>query len=306
MTAPWHVLGVGAIGGLFAFRLHEGGAAVTLLDHHHHSHKDSSGEITLTFTGDVTGNRTFSRQSVSATQPITHLLVCTKSWAVRSAVTSVAHRLSAESIVVILCNGMGHADAVAPHLNGASLVLGSTTAGCRLMDAGARRVSGKGASVLGAIRPLHVADDWLSPWQKGVPAFHWSKDIHSVLLAKVALNAVINPLTGMHRITNGDLLNAEFLDLTEQVTQEVQRLLMAAGAFDLAEALPEQVRAVCHATAQNHSSMRVDMDRGQRTEIESIVGWLLHHMTVDPPETPVLSALYASIVEADNRLETRP
>jgi len=66
------------------------------------------------------------------------------------------------------------------------------------------------------------------------------------------------------------------------------------------------VRAVCHATAQNHSSMRVDMDRGQRTEIESIVGWLLHHMTVDPPETPVLSALYASIVEADNRLETRP
>jgi len=306
MTAPWHVLGAGAIGGLFACRLSRGGATVTLLDHHNHGSKNGATEVTLVLTGDETGSHTLIQQSVCAIQPITQLLVCTKAWAVESAVASVTHRLSSDSVVVILCNGMGHAESVEPYLNGATLVLGSTTAGCRRIDRAERKVSGIGTSVLGALRPLHRSPDWLSPWQAGVPAFHWSNDILSVLLAKVALNAVINPLTGVHQVTNGELLNADLLDLTEQVTQEVQSLLLAAGALDAGEALPEQVRAVCRATAQNHSSMRVDMDRGEQTEIESIVGWLLHHLNVNSPATPLLSALYAAIVEADSKLATHP
>ena len=33
MTKPWHILGVGSIGGLFAHRLSQGGACVSLLTH---------------------------------------------------------------------------------------------------------------------------------------------------------------------------------------------------------------------------------------------------------------------------------
>ena len=306
MIAPWHVLGVGAIGGLFACRLSCGGAGVTLLDHRDHGGKNGSIEVTLVLTGDERGSHTLTQQPVSSLQPIRQLLVCTKAWAVESAVASVTHRLSSDSVVVILCNGMGHAESIAPYLNGAKLVLGSTTAGCRRIDTGERQVSGIGTCVLGALRPPHIAPDWLSPWQKGVPALHWSNDIHAVLLAKVALNAIINPLTGLHRMANGDLLGAEFLNLTEQVTQEVQSLLIAAGAFDIANALPEQVRAVCRATAQNHSSMRADMERGQKTEIEAIVGWLLHTLHPDPPETPLLSALYEAVLEVDSKIAARP
>ena len=120
-------------------------------------------------------------------------------------------------------------------------------------------------------------------------------------MAKAALNAVINPLTGVHRVTNGALLSAQFFSQTQQVTGEVQGLLIAAGAQDLADALPDQVRAVCLATANNHSSMRVDLDRGQRTEIESIVGWLLGHLSHHRPPTPLLSSLYETILTADRQ-----
>lgn len=306
MTSHWHVLGVGAIGGLFACRLKAGGASVTLLDHRDHGSTPPPADLTLTLTGDVTDSHTLPWQLVSEAQPIERLLVCTKSWGVQSAIACVAHRLSADSVIVILCNGMGHAEMVMPHLNGATLVLGTTTAGCRRTGTGARQVSGNGATYLGTSCPPYDPPDWLSPWQKGVPAFHWTHDIHSELLAKVALNAVINPLTGVHRVTNGDLLSAQFLNQTKQVTAEVQSLLIAAGALEVANALPDRVSAVCLATAENHSSMRVDMDRTQQTEIESIVGWLLYRLSPHPPATPLLSSLYKAVLHVDSQLRSAP
>lgn len=304
MTPQWHVLGVGAIGGLFACRLAQGGALVTLLDHRDRSGDKCGDNPILTFTGDMTDTLTLPSQSITATQSITHLLVCAKSWAIASAIASVAPRLSPDSTVVVLSNGMGHTESVAPYLNGATLILGTTTAGCRFTDTGARRVSGTGVTQLGTPFPPHDPPDWLSPWRVGVPGFHWTADIQPVLLAKVALNAVINPLTAVHRVTNGALLSAEFREQTQQVTAEVQSLLTSAGATDLADALPDQVTAVCVATAENHSSMRVDMDRAQQTEIESIVGWLLHQLNAHPPPTPTLSSLYQTIALADKNLHS--
>ncbi len=301
MTAHWHVLGVGAIGGLFACRLKSGGASVTLLDHRDHVRHHTPADLTLTLTGDATGSHTLPWQPVTATPPIKHLLVCTKAFGVESAIASVAHRLTENSVVVLLCNGMGHEAVVAPYLDGATLVLGSTTAGSRLTSPGERQISGNGATTLGRPLPPHDAPDWIVAWQNGVPEFLWTRDIHRVLLAKAALNAVINPLTGVHRVTNGALLSAQFFSQTQQVTGEVQGLLIAAGAQDLADALPDQVRAVCLATANNHSSMRVDLDRGQRTEIESIVGWLLGHLSHHRPPTPLLSSLYETILAADRQ-----
>ncbi|MED5316039.1 MAG: ketopantoate reductase C-terminal domain-containing protein, partial [Pseudomonadota bacterium] len=52
-------------------------------------------------------------------------------------------------------------------------------------------------------------------------------------------------------------------------------------------------------TARNHSSMRVDLDTGRRTEIEAIVGWLLRSVGPHPPETPLLSAAYQAICHAE-------
>jgi 2-dehydropantoate 2-reductase len=81
--------------------------------------------------------------------------------------------------------------------------------------------------------------------------------------------------------------------------EEVQSVLCAADAQGIAAALPSQVRAVCHSTAANHSSMRVDLESGKRTEIHAIVGWLLSNLTPHPPPTPVLSELYHAVKERD-------
>jgi 2-dehydropantoate 2-reductase len=114
-------------------------------------------------------------------------------------------------------------------------------------------------------------------------------------LAKLAINAVINPLTAIHRVTNGALLTAPLAEDTKRLTREVQALLRAGGADQIAEALPARVTEVCSQTAKNHSSMRVDVERGRPTEIEAIAGWLLSEWVDEPPPSPFLRHLYQTI-----------
>jgi 2-dehydropantoate 2-reductase len=294
VSEQWHVLGVGAMGGLFACRLQSGGADVTLL-----AREDEQPTRELILKREQEQRFTFPQQNLSVgQQPIEHLLVCTKAWAVESAIESVAHRLSANSIVVLLCNGMGLAEAVAPLIGEAQLVAGSTTSGCRRSGNDELIVSGEGRTQLGTL-DAKPAPTWSSLWRRSVPDFEWETDIRSVLLAKVALNAVINPLTALRGVTNGELIRPPLQAITEDVIEEVQSVLCAADAQGIAAALPAQVRAVCQSTAANHSSMRVDLDSGKRTEIDAIVGWLLSNLTPHPPPTPVLSELYHEVKERD-------
>ena len=297
MTVRWHILGVGAIGGLFACRLQSGGTDVTLL-----ARDDAQPTRELIIKGEQEQRFQFPQQSLATDQqPIEHLLVCTKAWAVEAAIEAVAPRLSGASVVVLLCNGMGLAEAAAPLIGEAQLVVGSTTSGCRRSGKGELIVSGEGRTQLGTL-DASPTPTWLSPWRQGVPDFEWETDIRSVLLAKVALNAVINPLTALRGVTNGELMQPPLRAITEEVIEEVQSLLRTADAREIASALPEQVRAVCDSTAANHSSMRVDLEGGKRTEIDAIVGWLLSNLTPQPPSTPVLSELYSAVKERDLRV----
>lgn len=292
--SQWHILGAGAIGSLFACRLQDAGMQVTLLSRH-----DASPLRQLTLATEPAQTYEVFQQLVSArpgkTTTISHLLVCTKAWAVPDALAGIAPRLNRNSTVVLLCNGMGLAELTVPLLNGATLFLGSTTAGCRLTPDNTLIPAGAGRTDLGAYQSDVAAPAWLAQWQVGVTDCHWQTNIHDTLLAKVALNAVINPLTAVHCVENGALMLEPLKHKTAQLVSEVQVLLRAGEAVQIAAELPDRVATVCRQTARNHSSMRVDIEMGRRTEIEAIVGWLLKSWIANPPETPLLSELYQTI-----------
>ena len=292
--SQWHILGAGAIGSLFACRLQDAGMQVTLFSRH-----DASPLRQLTLATEPAQTYEVFQQLVSArpgkTTTISHLLVCTKAWAVPDALAGIAPRLNRNSTVVLLCNGMGLAELTVPLLNGATLILGSTTAGCRLTPDNTLIPAGAGRTDLGAYQSDVAAPAWLAQWQVGVPDCHWQTNIHDTLLAKVALNAVINPLTAVHCVENGALMLEPLKHKTAQLVSEVQVLLRAGEAVQIAAELPDRVATVCRQTARNHSSMRVDIEMGRRTEIEAIVGWLLKSWIANPPETPLLSELYQTI-----------
>ena len=297
VSQTWHVLGAGAIGGWLACELQTVDCAITLL---HHRDTEPTRRLTLSKATSATPNKApisfnFEQESVELESAITALLVCTKAWATEDAVRSVAHRLSEQTQVVLLGNGMGLAERILPLIGDAALVLGSTTAGCFRSDRDTLHLSSAGTTYLGPAGADSQPPAWLPFWQRSLTQCHWQPDIRSILLAKTAVNAVINPLTAIHQVKNGALLKPELLSSTEAAITEVQHLLTAAGETVIANALPSRVKAICQATAENDSSMKVDLTRGDPTEIEWILGWLLTHLVSEPPATPVLQALYDEI-----------
>ena len=89
------------------------------------------------------------------------------------------------------------------------------------------------------------------------------------------VNAVINPLTAIWRIPNGELLDTESrVVMLRQLCEEGMRIY-AAHQIPIPSNMYEQIESVCRSTAGNTSSMLSDVLKGAPTEIDSINGRLV-------------------------------
>ena len=282
MSETWHILGVGSIGGLFAHRLHQGGANVRLLSH---STEASSRAISVK-TAHSTQSLTFDCSNLDDSSNISNLLITSKSWAAGSALRRIRHRIGDHTTIVAMMNGMQHIEDIQEVAPECTLFLATTTAGCH--RAGEQWIAaGEGKTLVGHpdIRPR---PSWFGTWQKGIPSLEWCNDINERLIEKVAINACINPLTAVHGVKNGALLDEPYQAKSTQIIAEVADILTELGHPELAARLNQTVQTVMADTAENTSSMLSDVMAGRRTEVDSIVGWLLQQ---SEREHPALQAM---------------
>jgi 2-dehydropantoate 2-reductase len=96
-----------------------------------------------------------------------------------------------------------------------------------------------------------------------------------VLWTKAVVNACFNPLTGLLRVKSGVLGRSEHLmECCRMIVDEAAAVARADGAELDVDALMERVRTVARNTAENRSSMLQDLEKGGRTEIDAINGWI--------------------------------
>lgn len=116
-------------------------------------------------------------------------------------------------------------------------------------------------------------------------------DYQEMLTKKLAVNAVINPLTAILKIENGKLIDAHYYH--EVFTGYLEEV---AGILDLNRAsLEDHVTQVCKKTYKNRSSMLKDIEKGQRTEIDSITGYLLSIAKEKNKEHSMSSMIYSMV-----------
>jgi 2-dehydropantoate 2-reductase len=227
--------------------------------------------------------------------PISHLVITTKAYDVSEAVASIAHLLSEDSVVVLLVNGMGLAEQVAadwPHLN---IFCGTTTEGAYCLAPQHIQHTGRGQTRIGK-QGEKKPPPWFDQWSDAIDTCLWDSDIEAALWSKMAINCIINPLTALHNCANGEL--SQRPELITQVTTlcgEVSKITRAAGFAAIAAALPQLVAGVIAATANNRSSMLQDVEKGRRTEIDYITGFLLRVADQHGIDAPQNRALLKSI-----------
>lgn len=241
--------------------------------------------------------------------PIWNLVVATKAHQTVAALRPIASRLTRDSTVLILQNGMGVVDEVraqvfpdpasCPHF-----VVGITTHGIYSKGPFAIVQKGFGNIQLGylpvvggpaatdkppLLSSLAPTTEYLISTLLDSPnlsAEHISlPELLSVQLEKLAVNAVINPLSVLFDCRNGELLENFYIVQTMRVVLwEVSQVLCAlpdiAGVpgreirFS-AERLYDVVIRVARATADNWSSMVQDVRDGKQTEIDYINGFVV-------------------------------
>ncbi|MBV2078967.1 MULTISPECIES: putative 2-dehydropantoate 2-reductase [Pseudomonas] len=295
MSTPWHILGAGSLGTLWATRLARAGVPVRLILRNEARLADyRAGQgLTLVEQG-VEQTYPVVGETPGSPEPIHRLLVACKAYDAQSAIAQLHPRLAPDAELILLQNGLGSQDEVAAQVPLARCIYASSTEGA--FREGDWRVvfAGHGYTWLGdASHPTPPL--WLNDLQAAGIPHDWASDILTRLWRKLALNCAINPLTVLYQCRNGGL-QAHACEVAT-LCAELAELLECCGQPAAAQDLHSEVQRVIQATAANYSSMHQDVANHRRTEISYLLGYACQAAARHQLVLPHLQQLQARLVE---------
>ncbi|KAL8944284.1 MAG: hypothetical protein Q9216_000579 [Gyalolechia sp. 2 TL-2023] len=233
---------------------------------------------------------------------IHNLIVTVKALNTVDALQRVAHRLTRESSVLFIQNGMGIIEEVNDKVfpdpaTRPQYMLGVTSHGIYRTKPFTLVHSGYGTTAL-AILPRNMEEVkphfepsalYLLRTMTRTPVLaavgFAPTDLLQLQMEKLAVNAIINPLTTLMDCLNGDLLHQPSISrvirlllaeicLVIKSLPELQGVPNVKVRFDI-KRLEAQVVGIANKTSANKSSMLQDISQGRLTEIEYITGYII-------------------------------
>ncbi|WP_026566363.1 2-dehydropantoate 2-reductase [Bacillus sp. UNC41MFS5] len=117
----------------------------------------------------------------------------------------------------------------------------------------------------------------------------FKEDYFTMLLSKLVVNAVINPLTAILEVENGKLINNEYyFQVLKNLYSEVSSILNIENT----EEQLRQIITICKNTSANRSSMLKDLEAHRMTEVDSILGYILEEAEHKGLKAPQVANLY--------------
>jgi 2-dehydropantoate 2-reductase len=191
--------------------------------------------------------------------------------------TKLTQRLTEDryDALIALQNGYGHIEKLSQHIR-IPLITAVTSEASKTVDRRSIVHTGRGETWIGDELGrdngcLHQKNIEKSLQKAGFTVF-MSKNIKEQVYRKLISNAVINPLTALFNVANGELPQSkQRRKLMEAVFLESKHILMVEEP-ELANCNFDDIVQLCIATATNTSSMRADLLRGAETEVAYING----------------------------------
>ena len=329
-----HVLGCGSIGLLYASAIHNtyykqrrndnNQPPVTLLMRSHHkprliqqdtndwfapiSIQRGTATIRCDIPVDIIGdNKLDTCSGKSDCNLIKYVLLCTKANDAVTAIQSIWHRLNKSKIIILSNGALAIRDGIYKHFgnqHGVELVLGTTTHGAHTTTSNQLANSynithaGYGSTYCTDKDFIHVCQSvgYDSAAQSDL-------QMNIILWKKLAVNCVINPLTAIHNVKNGELLETEHQGqdikvITRSILEEVSQVAISEMTELLLEkeisseedddsptesmlsslsvsSLEEFVFKIMLDTSDNISSMLQDVRANRVTEVQFLNGYVV-------------------------------
>lgn len=295
MTPPALVVGGGALGCLLAGLFARAGPTALL------ARPGTAAEIRrrrgIHIEGAASGDSTPEITDTPRVPAGACVIVAVKAYDLHATLTGLRSHLDAGHEIVLLQNGIGIRSA-GEEILGRPVTRGVTFLAAERLAPGVVRCNAAGKTYLP--RGSRSAALWNAA---GLPV-ECVPDVHVYVWRKLAINAVINPLSALLRVENGDL---ESLAATAAgLIEELVPVAAARGiALDAAETL-EKVLASMRQTARNPSSMLQDLRAGRPTEINWINGAIVSLAERHGIPTPRHRLLADLVRFAERRPSRRP
>jgi len=277
------IVGTGALATLFAARLTQAGYDITMLG----TWKEGLDTLRQHGVRLIDSNGHEQKFIVRATDDpreyvgAKYAIVLVKAWQTERAAHQLKECLADDGLALTLQNGLGNYKTLTQSLSLNRVALGSTTTGATLLGPGLVRAGGEGIISLGRNQAIGQIEAALQSAKFNVQVVD---DPQSVIWGKLVINAAINPLTALLKVTNGELLKRPSARaLLGALANEAANVANAENINLPFDDPVAAVEAVARKTAANHSSMLQDVLRGAPTEIDAICGAIVkvaekHHM----------------------------
>lgn len=287
------IVGAGAMGCLFAARLAEQGAAVTLID------VDTARLEAIARDGieltDDNGTRSLAVSVASAAEagPVDLLILFTKGLHSKAAIDSVRHLAASAPVALTLQNGLGNAELLAEGFGADRVLMGTAHIPADLTGLASVETHGFGNLELGGFTA--VAHGLSAPvvalLERAGFGAKVAQDINATVWEKVAFNAALNALGMICEVPNVGLDNEPGKRLAAKVVHEAADVA-AAGAITIdRERILATIEAALREHAHHKASMLQDREHGRLTEIENINGAIAREGARLGVATPVCDTL---------------
>jgi len=278
----WHVLGAGSLGGLMASRLALAENPVTLLlkDQVALDEFERTGLVLETEDDsiNIANGRVCVENAREASSELDYILVATKAYDVISALNSISHRLTPNTTILLMQNGMGIYEEVVEAFPKIKILIGITSVGAYRTAKFHIVHTGHGPICVGdPLDQTDLQEQHNICHSLSTTGFNttWTDDINFYLWEKLAINCAINPVTVIYDCLNGELLdNQDARSLMQSIVAEVENLMEKQGFAPKTNALIDSAVEVAKRTAKNYSSMLQDVQNGRLTEIAYINGYI--------------------------------
>lgn len=227
----------------------------------------------------------------TALEPADLYIICVKQYHLNN-VIPVLQQTDKNAILLFLQNGIGHLPEL-KKLAHECILVGVVEHGAMKEGNTTVRHTGQGLTRISEYKAIennvHTVREILS--MEEFP-FVIEADYMKMLENKLLANAVINPLTAILNIKNGELLfNPFFNQLFQKFFQEVANVLQIV---DQQSAL-QYLETICKNTAENESSMLRDIKLNNRIEIDGIITPLINKAEEKNIQIPLLYAAYETL-----------
>lgn len=285
------IVGTGAIGGLIGFKCHQLGYE------YQHLIKTQQHSCTVTDIHGVSHSLTPETSVITQPAQFDLLILPVKAYQVLPVLDQLQSAIQPKHIIVLLHNGMGTIEHVRRRLPNNPLIAATTSYGAFKPDATTLIETGLGQTHLGWVYNIDAAlKQKIEPILSALlPPSHWHQDISLALWKKLAINAVINPLTAIHNIKNGELADIKYRADITNICDEIAKVMGALGYSIASAELIKSVQQVITATGNNYSSMYQDIHNQRSTEIEFINGYVVKISESLSIATPVNRQLFEQV-----------